>query len=204
MRRHPTKAFILSLVVCLVLATGVGAGPVQPSPPARMEVSGYGFFGNRSLLKMLRLLQPPGKAPSTYTANAVEDAAMVLLSQLARDGYLDPKLTVSLTLTDGMVLVRHWDESLEPLLPRPLEARRVCFRIHRGVLFYYGKITFVGLDSELRVPARSVSIWESRNVGEARTPGNPHGAATASSCPRLWLSPNGLWRRQPSSRARLR
>jgi len=147
MRRHFTEACFLALAMSLVLATRVGADTVQPSPPARMEVSGYGFFGNRSLLKMLHLLQPPEKAPSTYPANAVEDAAMVLLSQLARDGYLDPRLTVSLTLMDDSVMVRDWDETLEPLLPRPLEARRVRFRIHRGVLYYYDKITFFGLES---------------------------------------------------------
>ena len=147
MRRQSTKAGFLALAVSLVLAAGVGAGPAEPSPPARMEVSGYGFFGNRSLLKMLRRLQPPEKAPSTFPANAVEDAAMVLLSQLTRDGYLKPRLKVTLTLTDGSVMVRDWDEGLELLLPRPLEARRVWFHIHSGALYYYDRIAFVGLES---------------------------------------------------------
>jgi len=139
------RAWILAATASL--AAAAGAAPAGPPQPARMEVSGTGFFGNRSLLKMLRLLQPAGEPPSTFSADVVEDAAMVLLSQLARDGYLRPRLAVKMTSTDGSLLVRDWDESLEPLLPRPLEVRWVWFRVRRGVLSHYDRIEFTGLES---------------------------------------------------------
>jgi len=158
MRGHGVGTDFLAWCLLLAGAVAASAGPAPVESPARMEVSGYGFFGDRELGRMLRLLQPSGPPPTTYSANAVEDGAMMLLSQLVRDGYLKPRLTVTLTLVDGSTVVRDWDPSLEPLLPRPLAANRVRFRVRGGVLYYYRSLDFVGLQGMTAKKARPLFV----------------------------------------------
>src|SRR3954468_12830703 len=61
-------------------------------PPAKISVSGYGLFGNLQLKGLLTVLQRPGEKPSTFGANFLEDAVLVLFSRLTRDGFLHPTI----------------------------------------------------------------------------------------------------------------
>lgn len=124
-----------------------GSFGVEHKPdPAELKVSGYGLLGNRKLKKALQLLWPPEAQPQSFDSRFIEDGVLILMSQLKRDGYLNPRVRARLTLTDGSAASYSWDDPLkaEPL-PRSLEARRVEFEIEEGVLYHFDTVEFEGL-----------------------------------------------------------
>jgi outer membrane protein assembly factor BamA len=127
--------------------------------PAEIEVNGYGLLGNRKLTKALRLLVDPEERPALLDANFIEDAALILMAQLGRDGFLRPHLLVRLTLNDGRQAEFDWNEPIrEEPLPRPLDVRRAEFIISEGVLYHFGNIEFRGLNVISEKDARSYFI----------------------------------------------
>jgi outer membrane protein insertion porin family len=126
--------------------------------PAVFEIGGYGLWGNLQLKRAVRLLQPERKPPPFYDANFVEDAALMMLSTLMREGYLHPRVTARLTLADGHVAWYLFDESFTTTLPRPMQVKRVRFRIQRGVLYHYSRIRFVGLHALSEGEARKYFV----------------------------------------------
>ena len=146
--------------------------PITNSSPAKLTISGFGWLGNRELRRSINLLQGTKKPPPFYDANFIDDAALILLSKLTRDGYLQPRLEATLTLTDHTVKKVEWDAEMKLVLPRPLTASKVRFRIRRGVRFYYDRLEIGGLasipwhkateffmETDLLVPARSTRIY---------------------------------------------
>jgi outer membrane protein insertion porin family len=159
-RRNNTRCASAYLLLCAVLFSFLipveGAVPAQPRP--EINVSGYGFFGNRNLKNTLRMLETPGRERTHYDANYIEDAVLILMSRVQRDGYLKPEITARITLEDGEVVTYHWREAIEDPLPRPLQARRVDFQIARGIRYYYDTIEFRGLESIREREARGYFI----------------------------------------------
>src|SRR3712207_5924962 len=96
---------------------------------AQLQVSGYGFFGNRELKRALRILGEPGKQQATYSANFIEDSVLILMSRITGDGYLKPVIKGHFTLEDGTVEEYQWDSPVEEPLPRTLKAQKVHFTI---------------------------------------------------------------------------
>lgn len=119
-----------------------------PSPePARLSVRGHGWLGNLRLKQQLRVLFPEGRAPEWLDAHLLEDAALLLLAALQREGYLRPRLDAEIVREDGAT-VRHPAGAGQPLeLPRDLRARRATFRLHRGTFYYYARLEFPGLSA---------------------------------------------------------
>src|SRR5439155_27097266 len=105
----------------------------KKTKPAKLKISGYGFLGDRQLKRLLRVLVSGGEKPQVYSADCVEDAGLILISALRREGYLEPALTAEMTLEDGRKFARKIDESMQSPLPRPLRARKVHFKIRKGV-----------------------------------------------------------------------
>jgi outer membrane protein insertion porin family len=124
---------------------------------AELKVTGYGVLGNRQLKKTLLLLEEPGKKLEFFDANFVEDAALILMSRLTKDGFLKPALSAHLLLADGSSATYHWDKAVrdEPL-PRPLRVRQLEFRVHKGVLYYFGTLQIRGLTA---VPERTAQSY---------------------------------------------
>src|SRR3569833_2301338 len=104
------------------------------APPAKLSVSGYGFFGNRQLKNLLSVLQKPGAKPAFFEANYVEDAILVLFSRLNRDGYLHPIILAIAKTPEAGKQTFTWTAPLGEPLPRPFQARRLEFLIEQGVL----------------------------------------------------------------------
>ncbi|MFO1498460.1 MAG: BamA/TamA family outer membrane protein [Verrucomicrobiota bacterium] len=130
-----------ALLCCLLFPAILGAAGPEQATPATLRITGYGPIGNRKLKKNLQLLGESGKKPEYFDANFVEDAALVLVSRLHRDGFEKPSVQAELTLDDGRVLHFEWDKAVrdEPL-PRPLRVRELHFHIEEGVLYYFGDI----------------------------------------------------------------
>src|SRR5437867_5223570 len=66
---------------------GANAKPKE-AKPAELKIAGYGILGNRDLRRVLQVLLVSGTKPEFFDANFIEDAALILLSTLRRDGYL--------------------------------------------------------------------------------------------------------------------
>src|SRR5439155_89861 len=126
--------------------------------PAKFKISGYGILGGLQLKKIIQLLVLSGKKPEFYDPNFVEDAALILVSTLRRDGFLEPAVTAQLTLEDGHLLGFKWEERMETPLPRPLRIRKVRFKIQKGILYHYKELKIEGLKSIPEKDARSFFV----------------------------------------------
>jgi hypothetical protein len=129
----------------------------EPSP-AKLDVNGYGFFGNLELKRLLRVLDPERAKREFYDAIFIEDALLLLMSRVNRDGYLKPRITAHLTLLDGEIVSYEWDRPLEEPLPRELKAKVVRFEIQKGILYHYRHIRFDGAAALSRKTALSYFI----------------------------------------------
>ena len=75
------------------LATAILVG-VTSLAAAELRVRGLNWFANRKAEQQLKLLLGDQRGP-TLDANALEDAALVLISALNNEGFLEPILRVS-------------------------------------------------------------------------------------------------------------
>lgn len=135
--------YLLLLLVCSCTTLAKGTN----EPAAKVSMSGYGLFGNLQLKGLLSVLQRPGDKPTTFGANFVEDAVLVLFSRLTRDGYLHPTIRAQVRMENGEELTFTWTEPLGEPLPRPFAAKRVDFKVEPGVLFYLDEIRFDGVNA---------------------------------------------------------
>jgi outer membrane protein assembly complex protein YaeT len=135
-------------VVVAVLALGAVA-PVQARSqpkPARAEiaVSGLGWLGSREQQRSLERLLGSERG-ATLDANAVEDAAFLLVSALTEQGFLKPDVETRLIRPDGTALTLHFKAQLDSTIPRPFTAKRVEFHVHTGVRYRFAEVTITGL-----------------------------------------------------------
>ena len=154
----------ISILIAALLAPPANAGwnPFRSSdssaPKAKARVKGYGLLENLDLEKTLRFLVVGEKAPEFFSANFIEDAALILRAKVIADGYLNAKISASLTVEDGSSESYQWSEVETPILPRRLNVRMARFEIQKGLLFYYQDLHFAGLESLTEEIARSLFI----------------------------------------------
>jgi outer membrane protein insertion porin family len=141
----PMKRWLLFLTLLCVGVKSVQGGDTVKTNRAELSVSGYGFFGDRELKRMVRLLQKSDARPEYFDANFVEDAVLLFFSKMSRNGRLKPLVEATLHLRDGTILTQSWTKRIEEPLPRPLEISRARFRIQAGPLFYFESLDFEGL-----------------------------------------------------------
>ncbi len=147
--------------VCLaLLGSFVAAGAVAAeTPTVGIEVNGLGWLGNRSQrISLERLLGT--ERTETLDANALEDAAFLLVSALIEDGYLRPRIEAKVELASGEERVFELDADLETPLPRPLAARRVEFNVDRGARHRFDEVIFYGLGAMEEESAREYFVGE--------------------------------------------
>jgi outer membrane protein assembly factor BamA len=169
--RRGSAGTVLLLVLLgplLALALPAAEKAATTTPTATISVSGAGFFRDRELrLALNRLLRAELKA--YLDSNAIEDAAVILVSALSQAGFQDPKVQIEATLTDGTEVVHEFDPSFAVPLPRPLSARQVRFRLNPGVRSHVEAIEFVGLSALPERQARAFFRTDATLVGTART-----------------------------------
>jgi outer membrane protein assembly factor BamA len=134
---------VLFLLYVFLAITAQAADKTNAPPAAKFKVSGYGFFGNLRLKHIINLLEIPNGRPEFFDADFMEDSALILESKLRGDGYLRPQITIRIVKDDNTRVQFVWNQN-EPL-PRLLRARRVEFRIQKGVLYHYKELQFTGL-----------------------------------------------------------
>jgi len=124
-----------------------------------LHVRGLNWFGNRKAEQQLKLLLGEQHG-ATLDAGALEDAALVLISALNDEGYLEPGLMVEITLPDGSAASYPLDAQLGHPLPRPLEVSTATLRIKHGRRFTLREVTFAGLLSIKEKEARTFFLGE--------------------------------------------
>lgn len=125
-------------------ATEQGSGSAQP---AEIVVGGLGFWENRAQQASLERLLGTERG-STMDANAIEDAVFLLASALTDQGFLDPRITVTVHPdSDGALRSFDFDARLATVLPRPLSTHKVDIAVQRGVRSTVNGVRFIGLES---------------------------------------------------------
>ena len=147
--RQTMPRIVLPLMLALAAAVAVrgAAGVSAPGPPAgvaTLKVSGVGPLRDRELRRSLVLLLGAQRG-TTLDANAIEDAAVMLVSALGDEGYQKPVVGIEVRLADGAVKRLVFDASLETALPRPIEARAVEFRVKPGARWHVDSVEVTGL-----------------------------------------------------------
>ena len=129
---------ILLLIAWLAgSAAGQESGAeVPPVSPPRYSIKGYGLLGSMRVKRIVQALDDEGEDREVFGASFLEDAALIILSKVAQDGFLDAGVTASITREDGSVLVHEFRESGFEPLPRPMRAREVVFRIEPGIRYF--------------------------------------------------------------------
>jgi outer membrane protein assembly complex protein YaeT len=140
----------LSFALAAVLWLPAKTKLEEPSPPAAaratLKVSGLGWLRSRELrLSLLVLLG--SQRGATMDANAIEDAAVILVSALHEEGFQKAEIEIEATLVDGTVERHLFDQSLASSLPRTLRARAVEFHLIPGVRWHVDSVEIAGLST---------------------------------------------------------
>jgi len=168
----------LNCALLVLLCPLPGQTQITPDPsakPAEIEVSGYGFWRNRELKKIIRLLGNAQTRPPFYEASFIEDAALALILRLKNDGFLHPGVHAEVISITGETERFEWHDASAPVLPRPLQARKVTFELKPGILFFYKELAIDGLEDFDPEKARSFFVGAEFLVSQKRakiyTPG---------------------------------
>jgi len=124
---------------------------------SELNVKGLGWIGNRTAEQRLKLLLGEQRG-EFLDANGIEDAALVLISSINENGYLEPKVVARVTLGNGMSEDYPLDAKLEHSLPRPLNVTSATILLDRGKRFSLQEVTFTGLLAITEKEARSFFI----------------------------------------------
>jgi len=123
------------------------AAESQTDKPARVKVSGLGLLGNREMTRLLRNFQSDREQSTLVDRAFAEDAALVLLSRMNLEGYLNSRLNSRFVLADGSRQEFTWTNALDVQLPAEFAAREARFRMHKGVRFHYDPLEIVGANA---------------------------------------------------------
>jgi outer membrane protein assembly complex protein YaeT len=111
---------------------------------ATLRVSGVGFLRDRELRRSLLLLLGSQRG-ETFDANAIEDAAVMLVSALGAEGFQKPIVEIKVTAANAAVLRLPFDATMETPLPRPLSARALEFVVKPGTRWHVDLVEITGL-----------------------------------------------------------
>ncbi len=129
----------------------VGAMAIEPAlgkstdvAKAKFRVSGLGWWDNREMrVSLERLLG--NQRGATVDANAIEDAAFLLVSAIADQGFLHPVIEIGYTRVGGEAGKFTFDATLATPLPRPLVATSVTFHVAEGIRYVVDAVRIDGL-----------------------------------------------------------
>lgn len=144
MTRHDKRAQLYIICALLLISGPVGFAATREPEPAKLSVTGLGWWKNREQRVTLERILGDERG-AVIGASTVEDAAFMIISELAGDGFLRPELEVRVTRVDGGTQTFKFDASLETLLPRPLEIKAARFVVTRGVRSVIEEVEFTGL-----------------------------------------------------------
>ena len=128
----------------------LGSGGLA-AKPAEIEVGGFGWLKNREMRQALDALLGDGGKRDAVDASFLEDAALVLNSELVDAGYFDARILVTWTDASGETGSGEVDAQLSRPLSRPLTATRARLEARPGRRAVMETVKFEGLEA-LEVP----------------------------------------------------
>ena len=151
-----------------LVAFGAGLLLGLPLRAVKLDVDGAGSLRDRELrLALARLLEAEDRP--TLDANAIEDAAVILVSALAEEGFKSAELEIETRLADGTKKKFTFDPTFAKPLPRPFEAEAVTFKINRGVRSHIDAVEIEGLTVLPLKKARGFFRNDTTLIGNDRT-----------------------------------
>ena len=177
------------LLAGMILAGAMGELGAQPQPeeravepvePAELSVRGFGWFRNLELKRTLRVLLGEGERRRVFDAGFIEDASLVLNSELVEAGFFESTVRAEWVAEDGRRGEALLDAELSEPLPRPLAARELRLVAVPGLRAVVEEVEIDGLaeieredavaffrpDAGLYTPA-SVRAWSPARVRRA-------------------------------------
>ncbi len=142
------------LAGALALPLPVLSGAEAKAEPPSVAVDGAGFLRDLELRLALKRLLDVDRVEA-LDANAIEDAAVILVSSLGDEGFQNPVVEIEATLVDGTEKRFTFDPTFARPLPRPLSAREVKFKLQRGVRSHVETVEIVGLEAVSAKRARA-------------------------------------------------
>lgn len=136
----------LFIIFSCVCPLAVSIAKEEKAKKAKWSVSGHGLLKNRNLKQQLNAIF--GKENTEFEAADIEDAALILLSSLQAEGYLEAKAEAQIDLVDGASRTVEWDSDFGVFLPRDTLAKRVAFKLLPGPISYYENLV-IDNESEL-------------------------------------------------------
>lgn len=138
------RASYLAACALLLATAGAGVADEKKPAPAKLSVSGLGWWENHGQRVALERMLGEERGP-VIGSTTVEDAAFMIVSALADEGFLHPTVRVKVTAPDGRREDYDFDTTLSTLLPRELAAKAVRFEVDEGVRSVVNDVTFTGL-----------------------------------------------------------
>ncbi|MEM9159228.1 MAG: POTRA domain-containing protein, partial [Verrucomicrobiota bacterium] len=106
------------------------------------SVTGGGFWRNRAIKAQLTTLFAEDK--NHLEASDIEDAALIALSSLQAEGYLNARTNAEISILGGEIVKGEWDKSFSFFLPRDLKADSVEFELILGPRFFFESLEIGG------------------------------------------------------------
>lgn len=115
-----------------------------PGWAATLRVEGAGWWHSRTLrISLERLLDAPHR--KDWDANAIEDAAVILMATLGEEGFQHPRLQIETRAAAAHPVLFEFDPTFARPLPRSLRTDAVTFRLVPGARSRVGSVSFSGL-----------------------------------------------------------
>jgi outer membrane protein assembly factor BamA len=136
---------IRTLVRKRLLICGMAAVFCADAVAADLSVRGFGWLKNREMALTVRLLLGDEDGLGTVDASLIEDAALVLTSELVSEGFFDAQVRAVWTDTEGRPGEALLDAELSRPLPRPLVVTRLRLEAVPGKRAVVEEVLFEGL-----------------------------------------------------------
>ncbi|MBC8009846.1 MAG: hypothetical protein H7067_07095, partial [Burkholderiales bacterium] len=125
-------------------AWGAAAEDKAAKPP-ELSLRGFGVFKNLELRNALELLLDEGGARATFDSGFIEDAALVLNSELVEDGFFAAEVEAVWRDSEGVEGRARLDATLSEAMPRGVKARELRLIARPGVRAVVVAVEFTGL-----------------------------------------------------------
>lgn len=122
-----------------------GLALAQVAHGAELKLEGFGFLRNRELRGALELLLDDGTKRAEFDASFIEDAALVLNSELVDEGYFAAEVEVVWRDPAGERRSARLDARLSNTLPRDTRATELRLIARPGVRATVRRVRFTGL-----------------------------------------------------------
>lgn len=123
------------LATVLIGFGSLNAATAEETVKPSMQVDGAGFFKDRLLKQQLKTIFNDPR--ELFGPTDIEDAALILISAMQSDGFLEAQVIGTFKNPDGEATTISWNKDLDVFLPEETQATHIEFQVLPGPRFYY-------------------------------------------------------------------